>query len=216
MLNVPPEVGVKLQLIVSDTYAADGTLLEWLSVSEGSSDESSSDESEFSDVSDSIMVSDTDQKILFKSDLVKQSKIRDAITLFESGPTEKDSKKPIETTPKPVRTPNIREKINQFNKPERRKSSIHSHDSGVSSSALTMSATSFNSRSVSLTSNSNSEGEDKGKRLFAKRKARSSSAHNILRDSNRRNTIRSASTTSIERRNVFDTDFSFGRLISEI
>ena len=69
MLKVPPEVGVKLQLIVSDTYAADGTLLEWLSVSEGSSDESSSDESEFSDVSDSILVSDTDQKILFKSDL---------------------------------------------------------------------------------------------------------------------------------------------------
>lgn len=214
MLKVPPEVGVKLQLIVSDTYAADGTLLEWLSVSEGSSDESSSDESEFSDVSDSIMVSDTDQKILFKSDLVKQSKIRDAITLFESGPTEKDGKKPIATTPKPVRTstPNIRDKINQFNKPERRKSSIHSHDSGVSSSALTMSATSFNSRSVSLTSNSNSEGEDKGKRLFAKRKARSSSAHNILRDSNRRNTIRSASTTSIERSSIGLRSASSGRM----
>ena len=66
MLRVPPSVGVKLQLTVSDTVAADGSLLEWLSVSE--SESSSESESEFSDASESILVSDTDQKILFKSD----------------------------------------------------------------------------------------------------------------------------------------------------
>ena len=69
MLRLPPTVGVKVQLTVSDTLAADGTLLEWLSVSEGSSgEEYSSDESNFSDDGESILVSDTDP-VLYKSDL---------------------------------------------------------------------------------------------------------------------------------------------------
>ena len=106
----------------------------------------------------------------------------------------------------------IREKINQFNSPtkpnyDRRNSkmSLHSQaDSGVSSAALTMSATSFNSRSISLTSNSNSEGEGQNQNSrfqFKKVKAQTrSTSGNMNRDGRR--TIRSASATSIDRRKV--------------
>jgi len=69
MLRLPPTVGVKLQLKVSDSIAHDGTQLEWLSVSEGSSEEYSGDESNYSEESESILISDTDQQLLFKGDL---------------------------------------------------------------------------------------------------------------------------------------------------
>jgi hypothetical protein len=195
MLRLPPTVGVKLQLTVSDTIAADGTQLEWLSVSEGSSEEYSSSD-DYSDESESILISDTDQKLLFKGDLVKSNKIRDSIALFENGQTEVIKNQNLKPYKLQNGNLNIREKINRFNSPnDRRKSSIHSHDSGVSSTGLTTSASSFNSRSISLTSNSNSEGEDLKNRFNKSRKSRSNSAHN-----GRRNTIRSASTTSIDRR----------------
>jgi hypothetical protein len=70
MLVLPPSVGVKLQLIVSDTIAADGSPLEWLSIGDSSSEReysSSDDCSNYSDEeADSIMMSDTDN-LLFKS-----------------------------------------------------------------------------------------------------------------------------------------------------
>ena len=140
---------------------------------------------------------------------VKQSKIRDSIALFESAQSKTpEIEKERIITPKMTEIPNIKNKIKKFNKPpgtplHARKSSIHSHDSGVSSSALTMSATSFNSRSVSLTSNSNSEGEGhqfrNSRNFISKRKPRSSSVH-VGRNS--RSSIRSASTTSIEHTSI--------------
>ena len=140
---------------------------------------------------------------------VKQSKIRDSIALFESAQSKSpEIEKERIITPKMTEIPNIKNKIKKFNKPpgtplHARKSSIHSHDSGVSSSALTMSATSFNSRSVSLTSNSNSEGEGhqfrNSRNFISKRKPRSSSVH-VGRNS--RSSIRSASTTSIEHTSI--------------
>ena len=148
-------------------------------------------------------------EILIKPFKVKQSKIRDSIALFESAQSKTpEIEKERIVTPKMTEIPNIKNKIKKFNKPpgtplHARKSSIHSHDSGVSSSALTMSATSFNSRSVSLTSNSNSEGEGhqfrNSRNFMSKRKPRSSSVH-LGRNS--RSSIRSASTTSIEHTSI--------------
>lgn len=207
MLVLPPSVGVKLQLIVSDTIAADGSPLEWLSIGDSSSEReysSSDDCSNYSDEeADSIMMSDTDN-LLFKSS-ARSNKIRDSIALFENGPNNQNEKM---STMRPSGV-SIREKINQFNSPtklnsDRRNSkmSLHSQaDSGVSSAALTMSATSFNSRSISLTSNSNSEGEGQNQNSrfqFKKVKAQTrSTSGNMNRDGRR--TIRSASATSIDR-----------------
>lgn len=206
MLRLPPTVGVKLQLKISESIAHDGSQLEWLSVSEGSSEEYSGDESNYSEESESILISDTDQQLLFKGDLVKSNKIRDSIALFENGQQDVKNSQKNNKSYNLNTNLNIREKINRFNTPnDRRKSSIHSHDSGVSSTGLTTSASSFNSRSISLTSNSNSEGEDLKNRNFQKsRKSRSNSA--------RRNTIRSASTTSIDRSSVGIRSVSSGRM----
>ena len=57
--DMPANVDVKFEIRMSETYAADGTLLEWMSLSEDSSGSSSS-ESESEVEIESIQVSDND------------------------------------------------------------------------------------------------------------------------------------------------------------
>merc|ERR1711979_144631 len=113
---------------------------------------------------------------------------------------EKQNKKKV-PVPYKKKNSSIQDKINQFNSPESRKYSILSHDSGVSSAALTTSASSFGSsftgRSISLTSNSESEDH----KSFSRRKSRSSSSHSVTRDGRRSSYLRSISVTSMELNN---------------
>lgn len=79
--SLPENVDVKYQICMSDTYAADGTLLEWMSLSESSSSDSSSDSE--AEMVESIQVSDTDVG------LTKSTNVGNLTKMFELNSFEK-------------------------------------------------------------------------------------------------------------------------------
>ena len=79
--SLPENVDVKFQICMSDTYAADGTLLEWMSLSESSGSESSSDSE--AEMVESIQVSDNDVG------LPKSTNVGNLTKMFESNTFEK-------------------------------------------------------------------------------------------------------------------------------
>lgn len=165
--QLPPNLlGVKVQLLISETEAFDGTPLEWMSMSESDYTSSSDSESEISNYSDESINVPEDQ-ILYASKAMSQSprarsKINQKIAIFES---PKPQQKPQRVAETPLRT-QVREKINQFNSGNstrqvaNRKFSLKSHDSGISSTALTTSASSFGTNSFRTISQNSSPSED--------------------------------------------------------
>lgn len=79
--SLPENVDVKFQICMSDTYAADGTLLEWMSLSESSGSESSSDSE--AEMVESIQVSDNDVG------LPKSTNVGNLTKMFETNTFEK-------------------------------------------------------------------------------------------------------------------------------
>ncbi|CBY18728.1 unnamed protein product [Oikopleura dioica] len=165
--QMPPNLlGVKVQLLISETEAFDGSPLEWMSMSESDYSCSSESDSEISTYSDESINVPSDQ-ILYASKAMSEtprarSKINQKIAIFES---PKPQQKPQRVAETPLRT-QVREKINQFNStgPNRqvanRKFSLKSHDSGISSTALTTSASSFGTNSFRTISQNSAASEE--------------------------------------------------------
>jgi len=173
--QLPPNLlGVKVQLLISETEAFDGSPLEWMSMSESDYSCSSESDSEISTYSDESINVPSDQ-ILYASKAMSEtprarSKINQKIAIFES---PKPQQKPQRVAETPLRT-QVREKINQFNStgPNRqvanRKFSLKSHDSGISSTALTTSASSFGTNSFRTISQNSAASEEELNRNVVK------------------------------------------------
>jgi len=129
--DLPANVDVKFEIRMSETHAADGTLLEWLSLSEESSSASSS-ESESEIEIESIQVSDTDVGRL-------PSKVNNLTKMFEQQKTL--NKQPIRVAEKV--NGNVKGLAGYFDQPRKGSmpSSASEMDSGFGQS--TRSSTSF-------------------------------------------------------------------------
>ena len=126
--DLPANVDVKFEIRMSDTYAADGTMLEWLSLSEESSASSESD----SEVEmESIQVSD--------NDIRPSNKVNNLTKLFEQQKTL--HKQPVRVTEKV--NGNVKGLAGYFDQPRKGSmpSSASEMDSGFGQS--TRSSTSF-------------------------------------------------------------------------
>ena len=130
--DLPANVDVKFEIRMSETYAADGTLLEWLSLSEESSGASSSESESEIEIEESIQVSDTD---VGKA----PSKVNNLTKMFEQQKTV--NKQPIRVAEKV--NGNVKGLAGYFDQPRKGSmpSSASEMDSGFGQS--TRSSTSF-------------------------------------------------------------------------
>lgn len=129
--DLPDNVDVKFEIRMSDTLAADGTLLEWMSLSEDSSGSSSSDSDSEVEL-ESIQVSDTDVRPTINN-------VNNLTKMFEQHKTPQ--KNPIRVTEKV--SGNVKGLAGYFDTPRKGSmpSSLSEMDSGFGQS--TRSSTSF-------------------------------------------------------------------------